>query len=546
MVPALHLQALLVSLFLTSVALAQRVGESEPNDTAATATLAPMGAQMDAMLDPGEEDWYAFTVTSTSTVVLFTSPLSPTTVDTVLTLFDATGTTMLAENDDQRDLLSDITIELPAGNYCVRVTGFLPVTTGSYSLDFASTAPIAFTAAEAAEPNASMSTATNLACGEEVSGELTAGDSDWYKLVLTAPRTGIVLHVMGGGAPQLKPFDWQILNDSGALLSDTALGDNSGSSRANGPFIRRCWTAGTYYFVMSSSSAGKYRLECAAMPMNVGGQVNEGAGATSIGVGDFGIGSLSAGGEADLWGPISVSTGYLMAQLLGNGASPLTAARVELLDHRQRPFTVFNRPIGFVSGGNILDPGGNARGTWRIDGIGGGDVYLRVTAPPNNTGGYRLEVGGCGRFSGPTWFSGSGKTGGIDNVTCVGSNGQRPWLASDSFYELPVLGSTYVRYVELAPSNGFAFFLQGLTDIVPVDLAFLGAPGCFLDVDLQVVTFTVTDASGRAEFVQLVPNALALSGVRVFEQVLVFDPFANPLGFTLSNSDELTLGSLSY
>jgi len=429
------------SLLIAVGAAAQRLNEVEPNNTFATAMPAPFGAQIDASLTAGDHDWYAITVAATSNVKLFTSPLTAANVDTVLTLYDASGAVVLAENDDQRGAHSDLTLELPAGSYFARVRGFSTGVTGPYSLDIALTAPIANTGVEAVEPNGSVSTATPIGCGGQVKADLTVGDADWYKVVLTAPRTGVVFAVLSETIPMLGNFTYEVRDGGGILLQPTAtLGSNSVGGRANGTPLRRCLPAGTYHFVVRhSTSTGSYRVECAVMPMDVGGAwVPEATGTNSafgIAVGQVGQGTLGVVGEQDVWGPIPVSVGYLMAQTRGDSGTPLLDSTLQLLDESGKEFSDgFGQPIPAVATGNLLDGSPHARGTWRMDGIIGGNVFLRVSAPGSNSGGYRLEIGGCGPFSGPTWFDGAGKKEGIDNVACLGSNGFRPTLTNDHIY----------------------------------------------------------------------------------------------------------------
>jgi cysteine-rich repeat protein len=82
--------------------------ETEPNDTAAQATSAgvPFTLKRGAINPGSDVDWYAFTITTTSDVVIETfdgsgpgSCASP--IDTIATLYAADGSTVLATQDDQ-------------------------------------------------------------------------------------------------------------------------------------------------------------------------------------------------------------------------------------------------------------------------------------------------------------------------------------------------------------------------------------------------------------------------------------------------------------
>src|SRR5436190_6999662 len=220
---------LISSLLLTTPLLAQRIPEVETNDTPATAQPVAMGVQVDANLLAADNDWYSFTTTGGQ--IRFT--VSNTT-DTRLEITDAAGAVTLAGNDDSRGLASDVTINLAAGSYLVRVLGFGATTTGTYSLDVSlEHAPKPFTQAEA-EPNDTVATAnvlTPVANSVQLSGNLSgAADIDVYQLVLTAPRTGLFFQVTEGDAPWTSQHRIEFWDAAGVLVSAATLGTNVSDS----------------------------------------------------------------------------------------------------------------------------------------------------------------------------------------------------------------------------------------------------------------------------------------------------------------------------
>ena len=154
---------LVIAVLLTAVGTTslrgQRINEIEPNDSLPTAQVVSLGEQVDAVLGVGDQDWFQFVVTTPTAVRLFTSPLGPVAVDTVLTLFDVAGI-VVATNDDQRGVHSDISMRLAPGTYLVQVTGTGVLPTGDYSLDLGRIPSVPPPLVEAPEPNDSIQAAT--------------------------------------------------------------------------------------------------------------------------------------------------------------------------------------------------------------------------------------------------------------------------------------------------------------------------------------------------------------------------------------------------
>ena len=57
---------------------------------------------------------------------------------------------------------------------------------------------------------------------------------------------------------------------------------------------------------------------------------------------------------------------------------------------------------------------------------------------------------------------------------------------------------------------------------LPLDLTFVGAPGCTLYVSMELA-FPLTGVGGVADFHLPIPPLLALSGLRYYQQALVYD-----------------------
>jgi hypothetical protein len=129
---------------------------------------------------------------------------------------------------------------------------------------------------------------------------------------------------------------------------------------------------------------------------------------------------------------------------------------------------------------------------------------------------------------------------------CPGQNGV-PSL-SNVGGALPWLGETFTLQVGNLSTTGLAAGILGASDTtfgslpLPLDLAFLGMPGCRLYVSLDVVV-PLTNNGGLATWSLPLPSIPHLTGARFHQQVANASPGSNALGLTTSNYGTATLGS---
>jgi hypothetical protein len=159
------------SLLLATPLLAQQFPEVESNDTPASAQAFALGQQCNANLTAGELDWYAFT-TSGGYHLITTSGGAAAGTDTTLALYDATGTTALAFNDDSVSVVSALNLDIPAGSYLLRVKGFSATSAGAYALDVSLPMSKPYTGNEV-EPNDTLATASIVVDGDQILASLT-------------------------------------------------------------------------------------------------------------------------------------------------------------------------------------------------------------------------------------------------------------------------------------------------------------------------------------------------------------------------------------
>jgi len=129
-------------------------------------------------------------------------------------------------------------------------------------------------------------------------------------------------------------------------------------------------------------------------------------------------------------------------------------------------------------------------------------------------------------------------------VTCI-SGGAAPVLGNTG---LPRLGSNFSFDLSGALPNAPSFLINGLSTTtwglipLPLDLTRAGAAGCKLLVSFDLVSATVSDATGAASVPFSLPNDARLIGFKLHGQWMTLDKPANGLGLAFSNGGTATLG----
>ncbi len=112
----------------------------------------------------------------------------------------------------------------------------------------------------------------------------------------------------------------------------------------------------------------------------------------------------------------------------------------------------------------------------------------------------------------------------------------------------PDAGSSYTLDLLNARASVPALVSIGFSGVtwggapLPLDLAPLQAPGCFIfnSIDQQIAL--TTSGGGTASTTLSIPSGSSLVGMTAYHQVLAIDPLANVLGLTTSNSLEVVFG----
>jgi hypothetical protein len=114
----------------------------------------------------------------------------------------------------------------------------------------------------------------------------------------------------------------------------------------------------------------------------------------------------------------------------------------------------------------------------------------------------------------------------------------------------PVLGNTLFAHVDGIVNSNPAFMMVGTSNSsfagasLPLALDVYGITGCFLNQDISLEAFGMTNPVGftTAIYALPIPNSPAFTGAEVFLQAYSADMSANPYGVVLSNGLSAVLG----
>lgn len=108
----------------------------------------------------------------------------------------------------------------------------------------------------------------------------------------------------------------------------------------------------------------------------------------------------------------------------------------------------------------------------------------------------------------------------------------------------PVLGTTITLRVQKAPpATLFGVVFLSSTLIQPLDLAFLGAPRCYLHVSPLLASLTLPISGTAGQLPVAIPNQPALLGGLLPMQAATLSPGVNQLGLATSNALQLVFGN---
>ena len=188
----------------------------------------------------------------------------------------------------------------------------------------------------------------------------------------------------------------------------------------------------------------------------------------------------------------------------------------------------------------------------------GDNLLLEIRQYGNNRSGpftYPLDATTLGSTSSITGYPATATTGqfslNIGLVVCFkgpsGNPGMVPLLAAPN---TPRTNNTFNLQLSQAASNTVALLFLGASNTswrgipLPLDLTPAGAPGCSLLASGSVVLSLATDGFGNGLLGIPVPNDVTFVNLTFYNQFLVYDPQANPLGFALTRGGRGLIGNM--
>lgn len=396
---------------------------------------------------------------------------------------------------------------------------------------------------EGPEPNASVLTATVVACGEEAAGGLgTVSDEDWYRIVLIA-TSDLRVATAPGVAPAVRDTVVALLDDTGGPLQQSDDGVETGWYSE---LYAAGLPAGVYYVAVTAGAnavPGNYVLDvrCGVpQPLSSPPVTNEaaenndprtGGVATSAIVPMRGSGALSAtgvDGDWDFWRVLVFGDSVLQVRLDATAqlsGSPAQDPVLYLFDAASPPNLVAG-PF-YASDRDAWDQVLEVR-------VSGGIHNFAVRGADGSLpGGYLLDVTATPAASGTVFTGGcSGRT--LSLATAQTGPG------APLVRERPRLGTSYSVDGSSLGANGYCFHVIGLQPQF-VDLTPFGAVGCALEVVYVDTVFQFADVLGNATWTIPVPDTATLLGTQLHSQIAVLD-LSNALGITTSNRVAATIG----
>jgi len=410
----------------------------------------------------------------------------------------------------------------------------------SLAFAFSAVLPAQFIVLEGPEPN-SFPNFTAMQCLQQGDGVIgSAADTDYWRLQFSGPQTLRVSVGPGFAQPRIQDTVLELRDAGNTLLASNDDGAGLGLYSEIRDF--RIPGAGTYFVVVRGYTAnvGSYSLDVQCGPAGPAwspgveiqepNQTNVGASPSSCWT--RAAGAIGFAGDIDRFA-FFASAGQRISIATAPGANGVAISDTTLTLRNAAGLVLASNDdaLGLYSRISFLFP---TAGVYYVDVAG----YLNQVI-----GTYQLEFDCSGIVPAPASVT-------IFGAGCLGSNGLVPSLlrrtsaSGLTYIERPLIGTVMTGDLVQCPPLTVAFIGAALQDInPPIDLGFLGAPGCLAQILAEVFDAQPVSASGTANWVLPVPYDQGLVGVTVEYQALVFDPTVNSLGLTISNRLRAVVGN---
>ena len=226
-------------------------GGADHGDSRQSASLVATGSDTDSLLTSGDVDYFRVVLDRPGELTVYTSRGT----DTVGRLEDSGGSVLASDDNGGSGNNFRIVRDVAAGTYYVRVTSGprIGTSSGLYTLH------VRFTPASTVDDHGERpSDATAVTTASDTLGELTAGDEDWFRIVVDRPGR---LTVYTSGSTDT----FGELKD--AHLRPLAFNDNGGNG--SNFRIEHDVSAGTYYVEVQGrtrNTTGSYTLHVRFTP----------------------------------------------------------------------------------------------------------------------------------------------------------------------------------------------------------------------------------------------------------------------------------------
>ena len=420
--------------------------------TAHTLTVAADGSatQTGQIEVPGDVDFFRYDATTTGSVVVHQDAAGDGTLDSVLTVFDASGTNQLAQNDDSGGTLnSTVALSVTAGQtYYIQAAGY-SYSDNSGNLLYGSTGAYAINIF-AYPDDAGNTTSTARALTLAADGSLTQaghievpGDTDFYRITPTASEQ-VTVQLAGTDPSNFLDGYLQVLDANGNVLASS---DDDGIS-INRRVTLNLQANQTYYFEASASSyagpgqdSGSYRLSVepvATIP----------ASPFALSADGFGVqqATFAAPGETNTYSFVAPFSGQFTLSQHAAADSALESALI-VSDASGTPL------------GTNQDPDGTAGSTVTFFAAAGQTLYVRATDIASAGGAYLLSISPSALSAAPllslTADGNASQDGSIDQVGDVNTfSFVAPFSGALTLTEAAAVGSSLDSQLSLLDEYG--------------------------------------------------------------------------------------------
>jgi len=218
----------MVTSLVAAVPIASAAQEQEPNDSRDTAQQIQTGEQVSGEATADDEDWFAFTVQKGETINLTATIGNDD--GTVFRIRDPDGDALGYPNTEDGSVTAGATAR-QTGTYYIEVKNR---DGSSDTYDFT----VETYTTDSFEPNEERANATSITVGEEVTGEMSIGDTDWFAFTV---ERGETINLTAAGGPRSDTKFWLKDPDGEFIFSRRS---KTGESVTLGTTARQ---TGTYY-----------------------------------------------------------------------------------------------------------------------------------------------------------------------------------------------------------------------------------------------------------------------------------------------------------